>query len=125
MRARVVVALAAAVILTGCSALDTADDAWQAAASTHQDCVDAVPPTSLSAEYIAEAPCDSAFASALAAIAWPNTQLSQEALALENDAMIAAAAEAAGGVPTVAQTQQYITDKQTLDDDLARERLSE
>ena len=124
MRAQVA-ALAAAVLLTGCSALDTADDAWETAVSNHQDCIDAVPPTSLSAEYIAQAPCDSAFASALEAITWPNAQLGQEALALENDAMIAAAAEAAGGVPTVVQSQQYINDKKTLDDDLARERLAE
>jgi hypothetical protein len=120
-----VVALAVVVMLTGCSALDTADDAWETAVSNHQDCIDAVPPTSLSAEYVAEAPCESAFASALEAITWPNAQLGQEAQAVENHATIAAAALASGGVPAVAQSEQYIADKQTLDDDLARERLAE
>jgi hypothetical protein len=44
---------------------------------------------------------------------------------LENDANSAAATEALGEVPAVVQTRKYIADKQTLDDALARQRLSQ
>jgi hypothetical protein len=69
--------------------------------------------------------CDAAFASALQAITWPNSELTQRATMIANDATTVASIEATGQVPPVMQTQQYINDRQQLDDDLARQRLSQ
>jgi len=119
---------AVAVILAGCSALDTADQAWQTAVQTRQGCYDS---STISSEFpsaaseVASGQCDSAFATALDAITWPNDQLSGEALTLENAATSSAETEASGGVPSVAQTEAYANAKLVLDDDLANEMLSE
>ena len=117
-----------ALALVACSALDTADQAWIAARQAAQACYDAPSMARLfpsSAFYVATGQCDSAFASALEAIDWPNTQLGQEAQALENDALSSAATEASGYVPSVSQSQQYMNDRLTLDDDIANEVVTE
>jgi hypothetical protein len=121
-------ALAAALVLSGCGALDDADQAWQQAHSGYLSCVQAYSIASQipsPAAYVAEGQCDSAFATALGAITWPNSQLAQEGVAVENDASADAAAEATGDAPSVAQTEQIVADERTLDDDLARERLNQ
>lgn len=127
-RLLVLLCAAVAVTLAGCSALDTADQAWQAAVNARQGCYDN--PSTVSsfpsaASEIAIGKCDSAFATALEAITWPNEQLGGEALTLENDAMASAANEADGAFPPVAQEQQHAADKLALDDDLANEVLTE
>jgi hypothetical protein len=128
MKSRLALATVTAATLAACSALDTADQAWQAAVEARQSCYDN--PTTAAefpsaAAYVATGQCDSAFATALEAITWPNDQLSGEALTLENDAMSSAATEATGGFPSIAQTDAYASAKLVLDDDLANQVLSE
>jgi hypothetical protein len=127
MRRRVLV-IAAAVLLFGCGALDDADQAWTSAESGDQECLSSYAIASQipsPAAYVAQSNCDATFAAALQAITWPDSQLSDEATAIENDATADAAAEAMGDAPAVAQTEQIMADEKTLDDDLARERLAE
>lgn len=128
MKGRLALLAVSAVALAACSALDTADQAWQAAVETRQGCYDSSTVAGefpSSASYVAEGKCDSAFATALEAITWPNQQLGNEALTLENTAMSSAASEASGGFPSIAQTEAYAAAKLVLDDDIANEVLAE
>jgi hypothetical protein len=127
MRGRVSLAASAMLVVACGSALDQADKGWTTATSNLQVCNDdpsiaATFPAPSS--YVAESKCETVFLSALQAISWPDS-VAADVTALENDVATEAGIEAMGQVPSVSQSQHYIADRQQLDDDLARQRLSQ